>query len=372
MRVAVVHNLRNGGAHRRLREQIARFESDVVEICLDTAAPVTLDPLVVETTLLAAKVPPLARPPLRYLDLSTIVRAWRRVRTVLKRRTPDVLFANPCQFLQSPLALLRAPCPSLYFCDEPRRVDYDDAARVSRARRSRELYAPLFAIERRLDRRAARAASAIVTNSRYTAGRILTAYGRLAEPVALGVAPEFSPAASVPRHILSVGTLIPSKGHDLAIEAVALTSVRLPVVVIAPRDDPSERARLEALAQRQGVDLRVRCGVPEDALLDAYRHAFVTLYLARQEPLGLASMEAQASGSPVIVSDEGGLPETVVEGRGGWAVPRDASVVAARIDRLGKPGVREAAVRNASQNGERWSWDASARWIETRLENLCA
>ena len=43
MKVAVVHNLAEGGARRRMLEQTRRLAADVVEVCLGTATPVTGD-----------------------------------------------------------------------------------------------------------------------------------------------------------------------------------------------------------------------------------------------------------------------------------------------------------------------------------------
>ena len=111
------------------------------------------------------------------------------------------------------------------------------------------------------------------------------------------------------------------------IEAVARSHVDRPVVLVAPRPEPSETHRLEALAARAGVRLDVRIGVDDVALRDLYRDALATVYVARREPLGLVALEAQAAGSPVIVADEGGLPETVADGRSGFVVPRDADAV---------------------------------------------
>ena len=60
----------------------------------------------------------------------------------------------------------------------------------------------------------------------------------------LGVADLFREAGpgGERKHLLSVGTLIPSKGHDLAIRAAGLTAARRPLVAVAPRREPDEVA----------------------------------------------------------------------------------------------------------------------------------
>src|SRR6185437_12095023 len=119
MKVAVVHNLVPGGAHRRLAEQVRHLDAELVEVCLSTAAPVTPHPMIVPYRAAAPVTPRPLRPPLRYLDLVALGRAWRRAADEVSRLRPDVVFANPCHLMRAPGALAVAASPSLYFCDEP-------------------------------------------------------------------------------------------------------------------------------------------------------------------------------------------------------------------------------------------------------------
>lgn len=374
IRVGVVHNLPRGGARRRLEEQIRHLDADVHEVCLATADPVTDDATVIPLRVRAPTVLRVARPPVRYSDLAELRRAWRRASEALTRRRVEVVYANPCHLLQgAPLALLDLGIPSLYFCDEPRRVDYDEDGDRARNPRTRHLYGPLHRAERRLDRAALAKATRLATNSRYTARRIDEAYGREAAVVPMGVPSGFTPGppdAGPRRHLLSVGTLVPEKGHDLAIEATARASHRWPLVVTAPRPNAEEQTRLEGLARASEVELHVQVGVSDDELRAAFRSARVTLYLAEAEPFGLVSLEAQACGCPVIVSRAGGLPETLIESRTGWAVPRDPEVVAGHIDRLSDERLREEMSAAAARHGAASSWKRSAEVVASALLEL--
>jgi glycosyltransferase involved in cell wall biosynthesis len=372
MRVAVIHNLPPGGAHRRLREQVARLDAEVVEVCPATATPIRGEADVIG---LRPRAPSVARPlrvPLRYLDLAALLRAWRAVAARVRALGVDVVYANPCRFLQAPAALLAQLPPSLYFCDEWRRVDYEPGVRATRRRATRPVYAPLHAAERRLDRRAVARAGAIATNSAFSAEQIFAGYGRRAEIVPMGVSSAFAAVEPrEPEHVLSVGTLIPSKGHELVLRAAALLPRPRPVVVVAPRDDAEYAARLRAVAGEAGVPLELRIGLSDQELAETYAAAFATVYVAAREPLGLASLEAQAAGSPVVVAAEGGLPETVMPGVTGWAVPREPGAVAARLQELERPGVREAMSAAARRRAATLGWERSARAVQEMLERLC-
>jgi glycosyltransferase involved in cell wall biosynthesis len=371
LRIALVHNLAAGGARRAMHEQQLRLHGEVVEFCLQTAVPVTAGARVTPFAPRATRVRPALRPLPRHLDLAALVSAWRGLARALDSAKCDVVLAHPCQYLQAPLALRWTGPPSVYFCHEPRRVDYEHAAAARVNPRTRLLYGGLHSLERRLDRAATAAAGELLTNSNFTAARIERAYGRAATPVPLGVAEAFRAPAPErpPTHLLSVGTLIPSKGHDHAIRAAGLTARRWPLVVIAPRPQPQEQERLRAVAQDSGVALDIRVGVSDAELHDAYGGAVATLYLAREEPFGLASLEAQACGSPVVVADEGGLPETLIAGETGWALAReDAAAAACAVDALERPELRAAMSARAREHAMAHTWERSAAHVQEALK----
>jgi glycosyltransferase involved in cell wall biosynthesis len=387
MRIAVVHNLHAGGAARRLSGMVFALSArpdltlrqftlssavDLARVFPDPDPTVGPDPhripaAMVRHSCTAGLAPRWVRPPLRYLDFARLERAWRAVARAVDDWRPDAVFVNPCGLSDAaPAALRWLRAPSLLYCDEPRRVDYEPAARSSTNPSTRLVYGPLRVAMRRSDRAAVAAASMVATNSAYTADGIRAAYGRSARVVAPGVAELFTPAPSVGRrsHLLSVGALIPSKGHELAVRAAGLAGLRLPVVVVAARPDETEQRRLRRAADEAGVPLAVRVGVPDRELVTLYRDAYATLYLARAEPFGLVSLESQACGTPVIVSREGGLADTVDEGVTGFRVARDPTAVAARLAAMAEGDrQRRMSVACAGTTASRES-DAAAAILE--------
>jgi len=372
MRVAFVHNLKEGGARRTMAEHMTHLNATVAEFTLETGAPVREDATIVPLRRRAPQRPKIPRPPLRYWDHADLLRGWRRVARMVDAFSPDVIVAHPCQFLQCPPAIIWARAPAVYFCHETRRVDHEPSATGRRNPATRGIYAALYAWERKLDLEGVQSAATLITNSDFTAWAIAEAYGRTATAVRMGVPDRFRPleAAPAPRHVLCVGSLIASKGHDLAIRAVAESGASWPVVVVAPRADALEQERLQRIAGDNGVDLVVRVGISDDELRDLYRGAVCTTYLAAAEPLGLVALEAQACGCPVIVSSEGGLPETLVDGRTGWAVKRDAHAAAAKLVLLDNPEVRTRVGAAAAEHGRHFSWVQSTRDLEAAIARV--
>jgi glycosyltransferase involved in cell wall biosynthesis len=150
--------------------------------------------------------------------------------------------------------------------------------------------------------------------------------------------------------------LVPGKGHDVLIAAVAQAAAEDPTVKLVVAGDGPERARLESVADRLCPRGTVRfLGFLSDIgpfmnACDAL--AFPTLP-ELSEGFGLAALEAMAASRPVIASAVGSLPEVVDDGVTGVLVPA-ASVDAlrsaivelardpARCERLGVNGAIRA------------------------------
>jgi glycosyltransferase involved in cell wall biosynthesis len=373
MRIAVIHNLPPGGARRRLASQVEHLNGEIIEICLETATPITPDAFVLPVRRVAPRLHRLLRPPVRYLDLAALELAWRRAAHAIRSSGADVVYLNPCQYLQAPPVLQDGVPPALYFCDEPRLGPTEPEARATRNSLTNPLYVAMYARECRLDRRTTSRACRLATNSRYTAAEIERVYGRTATVIKMGVAEallQHTPAAPSDRFLLSVGTLIPTKGHDLVLRAAAVAAARPRVQIVAPRPAPREEARLRVLAEQLGVDVAIRVGITDGELAGLYASAYATLYLALREPLGLVALEAQACGCPIIVAAEGGLPETIVDGITGWQVPRDPAMVASMVDRLADRELHQRMSAAAREHAKGYTWEASAAQVESLLAEV--
>jgi len=192
----------------------------------------------------------------------------------------------------------------------------------------------------------------VIANSEFTAGLIRARYGVPAERLVIiyrGIDPErFDPAAVSPerlaalrarwrladgdRAVVMVARLSKLKGQRVVIEAARLMSARgeLEGVVIVLAGGSGQKAdyaqTLVAAVAEAGLDAHVRLPGPLDDVPAGYGLAEIGLCTSVEpEGFGRGSVEAAAMGCPVIVSDIGGLPETIIaepaHGITGWRVP---------------------------------------------------
>jgi phosphatidyl-myo-inositol dimannoside synthase len=201
-------------------------------------------------------------------------------------------------------------------------------------------------------------ASIVVANSGYTAALTRTvAPGARVTAVPLGVDHHrFCPGDqqtarrrfAVPedkRVIITVSRIVSHKGHRSVFKALASMpeDIRNKLVyLVAGQGRDMKQLQQEAEALGLGKVVRWLGYTPEDDLPDLYRSADLFLLCTREDPnqpevegFGLAFLEAQACGIPVVGSRTGGIPDAVKEGAGGWLIDQDdVEAIAAILSHL--------------------------------------
>lgn len=183
----------------------------------------------------------------------------------------------------------------------------------------------------RWDRDTAPRVHRFLANSAHVAGRIARYYNREATVLHPPVDTEyFTPGTAGPgAYFLVVSALVPYKRIDTAIRAAAMLGAPLKIIGTGP-----DAERLHALA---GSDVEFLGHVDTATLREAYRGARAAL-LPGEEDFGIAPVEAQACGRPVVALARGGALETVEHGVSGYLVDDDTpeafADAMARVDTL--------------------------------------
>ncbi len=117
-----------------------------------------------------------------------------------------------------------------------------------------------------------------------------------------------------------------------------------------------------ALIAELGIEKRVRFmgRIPEEALPSLYKGAYATLFVSLMEGFGLPIIESMASGTPVLTSTAGPLPE--VAGDAALCVdPHDVEAIKTGIETLVSDQTRYRSFQQAGiQRSAQFTWDRTA------------
>lgn len=217
----------------------------------------------------------------------------------------DVVLSQSSAFSKN--VRLRPGARNVCYCLTPPRYLWDLHDQYVRGSIARAFAAPLLAWLRRQDLEAASRVHRFIAISNTVAARIKATYGRDSEvvypPVDTG---RF--AIGDPRpggYLLVVSRLIRYKRIDLAIQACNATGRRLVVVGTGPLE-----AELRAMS---GPTVEFRGSLP-DAEITRLLAGCDAFLFPGLEDFGIAPVEAQAAGRPVIAFNDGGATETVRSG----------------------------------------------------------
>ncbi len=156
------------------------------------------------------------------------------------------------------------------------------------------------------DQRTAHGVDHFVGNSHYIKRRIRKAYGRDASVVYPPVAVDsFALQRAKQDFYLTASRMVPYKRMELIVRAFARMPSRKLVVI---GDGPERKAIAAAARGHANIELRGRV---EDAELAAAMGAARAFVFAAEEDFGIAPLEAQACGTPVIAYGRGGVAETI-------------------------------------------------------------
>lgn len=209
-------------------------------------------------------------------------------------------------------------------------------------------------------------ARAVICTSETTGRRLAETYA--VPPAKLQVAPPGTERKSERAHerqknlLLCVASIVPRKGHDVLVEALALVkdcdwSVRF----VGPSRDQAWRERLDQAIAMHGLEDRIRFTGPLNDLDSEYGTAGVFVLATRHEGYGMAYAEALAAGLPVVGCAVGAVPEVVPRQAGALVPPDDPTAFAYALRRL----LSDADAYDEAARGARAAAETLPRWKDS-------
>ena len=247
---------------------------------------------------------------------------------------------------------------------------------------------------RERERRSLAAVAGVIVTSDFTArglGRfeVDAARVRVARPGTDPAPPAAGPAPGRPPQLLSVASVVPRKGHDVLVRALARLR-ELPwrcVCAGSLERAPDHARRVRLLVEEHGLAGRIRfAGECRRAALERiYGASSLFVLPSHYEGYGMVLTEALARGLPVVSTTGGAIPHTLPSDAALLAPPGDDAALAAALGSLLDPeearsaaetagavgpgaarraGLAAAARRHAAALPD---WDAAARTFEAHL-----
>jgi glycosyltransferase involved in cell wall biosynthesis len=236
-------------------------------------------------------------------------------------------------------------------------------------------------ILRNSERGALAAANRVIVTSAATARHLSSDYAVPADCIIVARPGSDPVAAAHGSHdgivrLLAVGALVPRKGYDVLIAALA-TLANIPwrlTVVGDPGRDPKTAAQLDADIARLNLGNRVTVlgAVSRERLEELYAGADLFTLASRFEGYGMAYAEAIAHGLPLIGTTAGAIPDTVPAGAGVLVPPDDTGALALALRRLIENADERRHLAMAARAAARQlpTWQDSAKIFSRTLEAL--
>lgn len=409
MRIAVWHNLPSGGGKRALyyhvRGLVKRGHS--VEVwCPSTSDRnyLPLSELVTEHVLpieLGWKNKSVARSPLLgwHVDQMRQAKALdencQRCADEINSGDFDILFANSSVIHAASSIARYVKTKKLLYLQEPNRWLYEAGegglpwvAIPAQSRAWMHLsYMRWFLLDligtqqlrilARDERLNAGAFDLILVNSYFSRETLLRVYGLDSTVCYLGVDTQLFVSLDYAREnfVVGMGELSPRKNVEFIIKAIAQIGAPRPRLVwIANRVSDLYYQEMRCLAESREVSFEVRRHIDDNELVDVLNRGTAMVYAPRLEPFGLAPLEANACGLPVVAVAEGGVRETIIDGVNGFLVQHQPQMMAHAIERLihDKDLASQLGNNGSRIAREKWSVNAAVDRLERQLIQAAA
>lgn len=348
LRIAIWHNLPTGGGKRQLYNHVKGLLERGHHLeawCPDTAVK---DYLALNT-LIKENVVPLELPP----DFEYTGKDIKTVRALIRAMEKhceacgdqinaggyDVLFANSCFIFRTTPIAKYVDIPAAIYLGEPYRNFYEalpELPWIAPANYMDEHYSwrsvtdhlksvirlDGIRLQARFELELAKAYDIILVNSRFSRESVLRAYGLESKVCYLGIDTEHYRPTGEPKedYVVGVGYIYHGKGIDRAIRAIGtIQEGKRPALLwVGDNASPYDLKSYELLARELGVNFSPKIHISDEELIGLLSKAKAMIYTSRLEPFGLAPLEANACGTPVVGIAEGGIKETIRHGINGF------------------------------------------------------
>ncbi|GEM_PF-842336 len=286
------------------------------------------------------------------IELYRLRRLHQKIASDVNKKKYDLAFVHPSRYTQAPFILRFLKTKKIYYCEEVLRMAYEPEFQINKnIGHAKYFYEKIIRYLRKgIDKKNISCADLLIANSKNTQANIKKAYGIDSTVGLLGVDADFFKPEKSKKDIdvLYIGAKDQVDGYDLLKNALKLIPEKLSVKYHVTGEGWMSEKELKGL----------------------YNRAKIVVCLAKSEPFGLIPLEAAACGVPVVALNSGGYRETVIEGKTGFLVegtPNLKQKIRLLLsDKKLRMKIGKAARHEAISN---WTWDKATKRIEQVLLN---
>lgn len=289
------------------------------------------------------------------VELAKLCLLNRKIAQEIDKKKYDIVLVSASKYIEAPFIMLFLDTPFAFFIHDPYyRIIYDPMLRIPTNLDSfRYLYEKLNrTIRKILDKQNISKANLCLVPSKFIGDLFTKTYHKDCKIVYLGVDANFFKPAKIEKDIdiLYIGSSNPIDGYSLVKQAIKHMKF-----------NPKTRM---LLTDKEWIS-------DDNELLNLYQRSKVLLATAYNEGLGVVPLEAMACGIPVVATNEAGHKETIVNGEIGYLLSRDAKLFAGKLDwlfthpkecvKMGSKA-RDAMIKN-------WNWDSRSNNLLSILKD---
>jgi glycosyltransferase involved in cell wall biosynthesis len=400
LRIAVWHNLPSGGGKRALynhvkalKERGHYLEAWTTDMSSDDYLPLT-------DFIIEHRLPVKANIYKAYNYANPIKRIQKQISFMeahcksciqeIESQGFDLIFANSCSFSYMSYISNFSNIPTVIYLGEPFRPFFEALPenvwqapsyefKIKNIRLIINDFKQNYAnrIQLREEIKAAKKYNAILVNSLFSRENIIRAYGIDAKVCYLGIDKiVFKPYEyNKEPYVVGLGKISLLKSLNKSIRVISKIPLEFRPVLkwISNGIDEQYFKEIISLAKELSVQFEPLINISEDEVKKVLSCAAVMIYTPYLEPFGLAPLEANACGTYVVATPEGGVRESIVDGKNGYLINGFEEIL------MSKAIIKFVTDLNyAKRKGEeaftyvheKWNWQMMADNIERILTEI--
>jgi len=315
MKIAVFHNLENGGALNFIK-LITQNLNKNNQIDLYTFQKNINKKLFKNVYLYKIKNRQNIFRDLIYV-LTGLKDTHKQIANDIDTKNYDLVLIFPCLLTQSPyiLRFLKHKEKIIYFFTEPKREFYESTSFdywTIKKILARIIRFPI----KYIDKKNCQFSQHIICNSKFTAKNLKKIYGKNSTVIYPGLKPIKPKIISIinNKKILSVGQLSKIKGYDFSIKQLSGISNNLTIL----GRETSESNKIYKIAKKKKIFLNLIQTEDDNIKNNLYKYYSIYLANNKKEPFGITTLEATSNNCFILGKNEGGTPEIIKNNVNGY------------------------------------------------------